>query len=343
MILSQNISPILRNLFIFLSGKRNRLYLILLFVFFGYLLSVSQILGESPDYSQYDEFFDLVRSEGLDVLAVSRFEPGFSIFVLVLTKLFTTNVIVYGWICVAAMLLKGWAINACSSSQWVFFVVAAFYFSRYFPLHELTQLRAAFAIALILVGAIFLWKRNFLIGALICASALLFHMSAAAVIPALFVAASKRWQVMLIAFMAFVFTSAFSGILTGYLGDFIPMVGAYQAGGFGVDKPNAFAIQLLIDWTIIAVSLIMWDSLSLLMKRIVLLEIIGMEIFYGGIDFAVIAHRLREFYSIFWVLFVADGLRQKGTKLLTYSFVFVCVIFYSYVFIFSENFFSLNI
>lgn len=338
--MSKNISPISSKLSIFLSEKRNGLYFISLFVFIGFLLSVTQILGESPDYSQYDEFFDLVRSEGLDILAVSRFEPGFSILALVLTKLFTTNVIVYGWIVVAAMLLKGWAISAYSSSHKIFFVVTAFYFSRYFPLHELTQLRAACAIALILAGAIFLWKGNFLIGTLICASALLFHMSAAAVIPALFVAVSKRRQVMFISFIAFVFTFAFSGILTGYLGDFIPMIDAYQTGGFGEDRPNPFAIQLLIDWTMIAVSLIMWDRLSLLMKRVVLLEIIGMAIFYGGIDFAVVAHRIREFYSVFWVLFVADGLRQNGTRFLTYSFVFVSVIFYYYIFIVSGTFFN---
>lgn len=326
-----------------ISFKSQGVFLLMLFALFGFLLAITQILGQSPDYSDYNDFFDLVRSEGLDVLAVSRFEPGFSILALVLTKLFTANVIVYGWIVVPVMLLKGWAINAYSSSQKIFFVVAAFYFSRYFPLHELTQLRAACAIALILVGAVFLWRGNFLIGILICALALLFHMSAAAVIPVLFVTASKRRQVLFISLMAFVFTFAFSGILTGYLGDFIPMVDAYQAGGFGEDRPNPFAIQLLIDWAMIAVSLIMWDRLSLLMKRIVLLEIIGMAIFYGGIDFAVIAHRLREFYSIFWVLFVADGLRQNGTRWLAYGFSFICVIFYSYVFIFGEAFFNLNI
>lgn len=338
--MSQNISLISSKLSIFLSEKRNGLYFISLFVFIGFLLSVTQILGESPDYSQYDEFFDLVRSEGLDILIVSRFEPGFSIFSVFLTALFTTNVVVYSWIVVAAMLLKGWAISVCSAGLRIFIVVAAFYFARYFSLHELTQLRAACAIALILMGAIVLWEGNFLIGTLICASALLFHMSAAAVIPALFLPSSKRWQVMFIAFVTFVLISTFSDFLTGYLGDFIPMVDAYQTGGFGEDRPNPFAIQLLIDWTMIAVSLIMWGRLSLLMKRIVLLEFIGVAIFYGGIDFSVIAHRIREFYSVFWVLFVADGLRQNGTRLLTYSFVFVSVIFYSYVFIVSGTFFN---
>lgn len=316
------------------------MYLILPFVFIGFLLSVTQILGESPDYSQYDEFFDLVRSEGLDTLIVSRFEPGFSIFSIFLTALFATNVFVYSWIVVAAMLLKGWAISVYSADQKIFFIVAAFYFARYFPIHELTQLRAACAIALILVGAIVLWEGNFLVGTLICASTLLFHMSAAAVIPALFLPSSKRWQVMFIAFATLVLTSTFSDFFTGYLGDFIPIVAAYQTGGFGEDRPNPFAIQLLIDWTMITVSLIMWNRLSSLMKRIVLFEIIGMAIFYGAIDLAVVAHRTREFYSVFWVLFVTDGLRQNGTKLLTYSFVFVSAIFYSYVFIISETFFN---
>src|ERR1039458_1977397 len=100
-----------------ISFNRRGYYLIALFALCGFLLSVTQILGESPDYSGYADFFDLVRSEGLDVLVVSRFEPGFSIFAVLLIKLFTTNVVVYGCIVAVAMLLKGWAISAYSSSH----------------------------------------------------------------------------------------------------------------------------------------------------------------------------------------------------------------------------------
>ena len=323
-----------------ISFNRRGYYLIALFALCGFLLSVTQILGESPDYSGYDDFFDLVRSEGLDVLVVSRFEPGFSIFAVLLIKLFTTNVVVYGCIVAVAMLLKGWAISAYSSSHKIFLVVAAFYFVRYFPLHELTQLRVACAIALILVGAIILWIGNLLLGTLICASAVLFHMSAVAIIPALFLSSSKRWQVMLIAFVVFVLTSIFSGFLTGYLANYIRILDAYQTGGFGDVKPNPFAIELLTDWAMIAVSLMMWNRLSLLMKRIVLLELIGMAIFYGAGDFAVIVHRVREFYSVLWVLFVAEGLRQRGTNLISYGFVFVSIILYLYLYIISGKFFN---
>lgn len=315
-------------------------YSIALFALIGFLLSVTQIFGGSPDYSDYSDFFDLVRSEGLDVLVVSRFEPGFSILTLILTTLLTTNVVVYSWIVAAALLLKGWAIHVYSSSQKIFIVVAAFYLVRYFPLHELTQLRAACAIALIMVGAIFLWEGKLRHGLLICASSVLFQMSTAAIIPVLFLTATKRWQVMLITTVVFILTSTFTGVVTGYLGDYIKILNAYQNQGFFDEKPNPFAFQLLIDWGMIIVVLVMWNKLTLLMKRIILIELIGMAIFYGGIEFGVIAHRIRELYSVFWVFFIADGLRLKATKVLCFGFVLICVLFYSYVFFISGNFFQ---
>lgn len=316
-----------------------RKYFVALFALIGFLLSITQLFGQSPDYLDYTEFFDLTRAEGSNIFGVSRFEPGFSVFALVLTTLFNTNVVVYSWIVATALLLKGWTIRACTLSQTIFIFVAAFYLFRYFPLHELTQLRAALAIALVMVGSVVLWKENLLYGILICALALAFHMSSAAIIPALFLRSTKRWQVLSIAFLAFFLISIFSGLITGYLANSIAILDGYQNGGFGEDVPNPFSIQLLIDWVMIFASLIMWNKLSLLMKRVVLLELIGMAFFYGGIEFAVIAHRIREFYSIFWVFFVIEGLRQKPTRLLIYGFVLVSIVFYFYIFVLSGIFF----
>lgn len=315
------------------------LWLVGLFCLFGFLLSVSRIFGESPDYFNYNAFFDLTRREGLNTLAVSRFEPGFSVFAIFLTTLFTSNVVVYSWVVAAALLLKGWAIRACSSSPKIFVAVAVFYFVRYFPLHELTQLRAACGVALILVGAIMIWRGNLYFGTLICVFALAFHISGAALIPALFITTFSRWKVISIAGVVFVFSFLFSKFVTGYLANFILILDAYQSGGFEAPKPNPFAVQLLIDWGIIIVSLVMWGRLTLLMKRIVLVEIIGMAIFYGAIEFAVVAHRMREFYSVLWVLFAADGLQIKSTKLITGGFILACVIFYSYIFVIDGAFF----
>lgn len=323
-----------------ISFKRLSVYLITLFVCLGFFLSVTQTFGESPDYSQYEDYLNLVRFDGINILTTSRFEAGYSILSLALTAFFTTNLVVYSSTVAAAMLLKGWVIKASVSSSRIFFIVAAFYFLRYFPLHELTQLRAACAIALILVGAIFLWEGSLRRGLFFCAAATLFQMSAAAIIPVLFITESKRSKVILIAFGVFVLTSVYSALATGYLASYIQILDAYQTYGFSDVKPNPFAIQLLIDWVIIIISLIMWNNLTLLMKRIILIELIGMAIFYGGIELGVIAHRIREFYSVLWVFFVANGLRLKSTKALSFGFVFVCIVFYSYVFFISGKFFN---
>lgn len=338
--MSQIINPISRKLTNHLSHKRQGLYFILLFAFIGFLLSVTQIFGESPDYSQYDDFFDLVRSEGLNILVASRFESGFSIYSVFLTTLFTTNVIVYGWIVIAAMLLKGWAISSYSTSQKIFFVVAVFYFARFYPFHELTQLRAACAIGFLMVAATFLWNGNRLYGLLACAAAFLFHMSAAVMFPVLFIQLARRWQVILIGLSVFVLVFAGAGFVSDYLGNYISVFAGYQAAGFGDNAPNPFSVALLLDWAMIAVSIIMWNRLSLLMKRIVLLEIIGMAIFYGLLDYPVIAHRLRELYTVFWVFFVADGLRLKSMIIPTAGFTMASIGLYSYFFIFSGTFFQ---
>ena len=314
--------------------------LIVLFSIVGFLLSVTQIFGQSPDYDSYSDFFDLIRTEGLDVIVVSRFEPGFSFFAFLLASLLTTNVIVYSWIVAGSMLLKGWVINVYSSSKRIFIVVAVFYLARYFSLHELTQLRAACAIGLMLAGSVFFWRGNTLIGVFAFALALAFHMSSAAVIPALFFPPTKRWQVVSIAFLVFILVSVFAGPISVYLANLIMVFDSYQSGGFGDHRPNPFSIQLLIDWAMIFTSLLTWKRLSMPMRRVVFLELIGMAIFYGGIEFPVVAHRIREFISVFWVFLVADGLRLKSTRTLCYGFVVVCILFYSYLFFISRDFFN---
>jgi hypothetical protein len=337
--MAKYLSSMSKNLYIHFSYRKKDFYLILFFISFGFVISCTQIFGESPDYAQYNDFFDLVRNTGLNILFESRFEPGFSILAIVLTKLIATNVIVYSWIVAAALMLKGLAINAYSSNKKIFIFVAVFYLARYFSLHELTQLRAACSIALMLISAIILWRGSFLLGILICALAVTFHLSSIAIIPALFLNSTKRWQALFIALLVFFSAYFFSDLITGYLGNVNSVFINYQSAGFGDIKPNPFAVQVIIDWVMIIFSLIVWNRLSSLMRRIVLLELIGVAIFYGVLEFSVIAHRIREFYSVFWVFFVADGLRQNNTKLVTFSFGFISILFYSYIFIFSKNFY----
>jgi hypothetical protein len=148
--------------------KKLSIYVVAIFACFGFLISMTQAFGESPDYNSYNSFFDLVRSERLDIFSISRFEPGFSFLSLVLTTLFSENIIVYSFFVVSALLIKGWVIRGYSSSLITFLIVLAFYFARYFPLHELTQIREAYAIAFLLVATVFLWAGSRFYGFVAC-------------------------------------------------------------------------------------------------------------------------------------------------------------------------------
>jgi hypothetical protein len=252
---------------------------------------------------------------------------------------FSTNAVIYGWIVLTVMLLKGWAINTYSSSQKILLIAATFYFVRYFPLHELTQLRAACGIGFLMVAATLLWKGNRLYGLLACAMALLFHMSVALLVPALLVQPTKRWHVITMGLGVFLPIFMGASFVSGYLGNYISVFSGYEELGFGHEAPNPFSVALVLDWAMIALALIKWNGLSLLMRRIVFLELVGMAIFYGALGFPVIAHRFREIFSVFWVFFVADGLRNRAVRLPTAGFVVASIVFYSYSFIFSGAFF----
>ena len=315
-------------------------YAVFFFALFGLILCVAQVFGESPDYYSYNEFFDLVRSNGFEVLNLSRFEPGFSVLSIVLTPLVTSNILVYSLIVAFALFLKGWVISVCSINQRVFVIAVILYFFRFYPLHELTQLRAACALGLLIVGAIFFWNGRKISGILTFIVAVAFHMSVAILIPVLFLYSSNRWLVILASFSIFAIVSAGANIVSEFAANNIPVVAAYQATGFGDEVPDPFAITLLLDWTMIVVSLFMWPKLTILMRRIVLLELIGMALFYSLLDFPAFPSRIREAFSVFWLLFVTEGLRLNIFKIPIILFIGLSVVIYGYIYFIRGGFFN---
>lgn len=324
----------------FCSLKKVWAYYVLAFVSFGFLLSVTQTFGESPDYSQYDDFINLVRSIGGDVFTGSRFEPGFSALVLILTTVFSSNVVVYSCIVAAVLFIKGTAILHCSVKFNIFFVVAFFYLVRYFPLHELTQLRAACGFAFLLVASILFFENKIIFGLLATAVALLFHMSSAVVIPGFFLVTTKRVNVIFIGIAIYFVAALATNVVADYFASYITVLAAYKEAGFGDWAPHPFSVPLLLDWALIIYAFIMWDKLTVLMKRVLLLQVIGMGVFYGVIDFPAFASRMREAYSIFWVFFIADSLRFNRIRMPVFGFVFASTFVYCYVYFIKGDFFT---
>ncbi|WP_298272272.1 EpsG family protein [Geobacter sp.] len=308
---------------------------LIVFVFAFY-----QILGESRDWQSYDDFFELLRVEGTDSLGISRFEPGFVIVGLILTKLLSANLAVYGMIAASVMFCKCWVINQFSANRIIFFIVTLFYFIHFVPLHELTQLRVACSATFLLLAFVLLGRNNRLVGLAACAVALAFHLSAIVVSPFLFIKSSSRRTVILVSVIVFIATLFGVGQVTSYFQDSIGVVKMYQEAGFGDQIPNPLSSAMLLDWGMIVAGLFIWDRLSLSMKHVILLELVGMAIFYASMDFAVISHRIRELLSVFWIFFVAEGLQQELlVKQISILFVITSLILYSYLFVFSGQFF----
>lgn len=315
-------------------------YSVLFFTLFGWILCVAQLFGESPDFYNYNQFFDLTKKNGFEVLNLSRFEPGFSMLSLALTAFFTENIFIYGSIVAFALFLKGWVIGVCSINQKIFTIAAILYFFRFYPLHELTQLRSACALGLLIVGAILFWGGKKLSGILVFVVAVAFHMSVAIVIPVIFLYLSNRWLVISISLGIFSLVSVVANIVSDFAANNILVVAAYQATGFGDEAPDPFAVTLLLDWAMIAVSFLLWPRLSILMKRIVLLELIGMALFYGLLDFPAFPSRIMEAYSVFWLIFVIDGLKANILKVPIILFIGSSLAIYGYIYFFRGGFFT---
>ena len=155
-------------------------FLFSLAVFFVVLY---QVLGEAPDWANYDEFMGLLRMHDPDLGIYGRFEPGFVAINKYLVGFVSSNLAVYGTVAASAILLKEWSVNNFSRSWSAFFIAMLFYFSRFFPLHEYTQLRAASSISFLFVATVYATRGSIVSTTLALAAALAFHMSATVLVP----------------------------------------------------------------------------------------------------------------------------------------------------------------
>lgn len=308
-------------------------YLVILFILLGFVLSITQVFGVSRDYQNYDDFFNFIRDGGYAAMLEVRFEPGFSILSLAIINIFNNNLLVYGSFVFISMSLKGLVVGICSSSRFVFILVAIFYISRYFSLHELTQLRLSIAMGFILLGAVIIWSGRIFAGSIICTLALLFHISVAAILPIIFIWQSKRWTTLVIALITFLASFFLVDFINEFLSGFIEILNDYKDDIDQFEtKPNPLAIYLLLDWAMIIWSFFYWNKLTEVMRRIIFIEMIGFSIFYGAIDFPAVAIRIRELYSVFWIIFAIQGLNNRNTAMPVALFLTANIFFYCYLF-----------
>jgi hypothetical protein len=158
-------------------------------------------------------------------------------------------------------------------------------------------------------------------------------MSLISIVPFLFIIQLGRYQIILFSLFAFLFTKFSVNIINEYLSGFIQVLSDYEVNKDPFEKsPNPIAIYILIDLSMVIWSFFYWKHLSEIMRSIIFIELIGFSIFYGAIDFSAIAIRVRELYSVFWIIFSIEGLKKNETKIPVYIFIIANLFFYSYLF-----------
>ncbi len=133
----------------------------------------------SRDYESYQIIFDNIyeiRSNDFDHI-FPILEPGFTGIVLIFRSLFIYDYVLaimlfYGLTTVSLKILS---IKKLSVNP---YLVILFYYSQYYFLHEMTQIRIGLASAILLIAVIFYLKGNKLTFALLTIVAVFFHYSA---------------------------------------------------------------------------------------------------------------------------------------------------------------------
>jgi hypothetical protein len=306
-----------------------------------FVIAWARPLGDSPDYRNYEAFFEWIRLVDWYSLTESRFEPGFGVLAVLLVQLFSSSEVVYALLASLAFAPKAWIFQDMDLDTAGLVVVLGFYASRFLLLHELTQLRVSFATAALMLA----WVAEDR-GARRAAIALgmlsvTFHYSSLIRVPLIFLRTDRKGVALGIGLGIFLATRAIIATAIGLLPPGFGPLAIYEATGFTDVTPNPLAPTVVLDWMAIGGGLLLWDRITTAMRQVLVMEIAGMGIYYGAAQFAVFAHRPREMVGVFWVFFLAQGWRcERRVQQVVLGFAILSVAMYLYLFIFRETFFS---
>lgn len=327
---------------IFNIWKDNYFRFIQFFLSFGVVacLVIFNPFGMAPDYSPYISYFDIMRTKGF--VNPFQYEPGFVLLSWILVVLMPTSGLVFGVLAGLSSTLK-LILFSKLASPFAYFLIFLLFLFKYFPLQDYNQIRIALALVfLILTYYKLVVVGNLRLAIIYSLVSIIFHYSAFAVVPFLFLLRNKLSvnKAYMVGFAGLIFlglTSA-SYFIVHYLMVFIPRLSSH-AVSFKPAVSSPFSPVFYPEFFLIAVSLLLWDDLTTNMKKVVALQLVGFAIFYGLYDFGVIGNRLREAIAIFWLFYLVDFSKIIiKLKMATVFFVLMNVVLGSYLFYFSNYF-----
>jgi hypothetical protein len=302
-------------------------FLFCIFISF-YLISYLQPYGISRDILNYFLAFDYLRdSESWD----HRFEYGFIFVVKVLSNTIDNNNIVYAILVAIAATPKIAFFIKCSSGSLALFFTLTILILRFVPALELTQLRLAFSMTFFLYFFYELNKGRYAIAIISAIGSILFHQTA--IVPIFFALAlqfNKYIKTIFISFLILIIID--KNEIIAEIINFSITATMYENIGFeSTIKP--FSASIILDWLLILFGLFSWGGITSIMRKIIILLLVSMLIFYSALEYHILAQRLRELFLILVCLYVMESFKCSFLiKTLSIFYVIMSVILYQYIF-----------
>jgi hypothetical protein len=270
------------------------------------------------DYLNYVNVFEIARTASFEELMSQRYEPLFLLFSTLFAKLSGDDVLVFAVLMVTSTAMKVTVTHRLAGRGLAAALVLAWYALRFFPLHELTQIRIALALGLWLLAVTTQSGRK---AFLLAVAAALTHYSTAVLLPVLWAwraaerspAAYRRIETPLLlgGVAVIVMITLTLRQLLEQLSLIFSILDIYSNEGFGEDRVNPFSIAVLLDSVFLLTGWMVASS-DVRSRFWLTLLTLSLATFYVLFDFPVLAHRIREMFGICWLPYLAFTLNQRG-------------------------------
>jgi hypothetical protein len=291
-------------------------------------------LGIGADFFNYQDYFDAISLKGFSAIESYRFEVGFGILSWIFLEITGSNALTWFLLVVIAILTK----LSILQINYGFFLAALLYFTRFYPLYELVQLRTAVASGFVILAFLLQKKDMYFRAAIAITIGILMHYSTLIFIPFLFTPINNKGKIIIfLGFILVILTT--SGNLVYQMSPYFPALTMYEISGYGTDKLNMFSIAVVLDILFLIFSLLVWNKSTVLMKKTSIMLAFGITILWSMSEFQVIANRFRELLAIPVFLYVYESQKLKSNlaRIGTISYVIACSIFYTILYFYKEK------
>lgn len=279
------------------------------------------------DYLNYVNIFETARSTPFTELFSQRYEPLFLVLSALFSYMATDDVTVFAALMLIATAMKVSVVRRLTWHGHAAVLMLAWYALRFFPLHELTQIRIALALGLWLLAVT---TRSAPKAYALAMAAALTHYSTAILLPVIWAwrgverspEGYRRIELrLLLGGISVIFIVGVTlRQLLEQLSLIFSILDIYSSEGFGEDRVNPLSIAVLLDSFFLLTGWLVASGDARSRFWLTLLTL-SLATFYVLFDFPVLAHRIREMFGICWLPYLAYALNQRGAPGLHARFV----------------------